>query len=43
LYTAVSREKCILAGSTEYRYFKVDGSIGENVGYCYPSGLEKAV
>jgi hypothetical protein len=35
--------KCILTGSTEQRYFKVDGSMEKKVGYCYPSGLEKTL
>jgi len=35
--------KCILTGSTEYRYFKADGSMEIKVGYCYPSGLEKTL
>jgi hypothetical protein len=34
--------KCILTGSTERRYLKVDGS-REKLGYCYPSGLEKTL
>jgi hypothetical protein len=35
--------KCILTGSTEQRYFKVDGRMEKKVGYCYPSRLEKTL
>jgi hypothetical protein len=40
LYTAVSREKCILTGSAEQRYFKVDGSTEKKWDTVIPADLK---
>ena len=41
LYTAVSRGKCILTGSTEQRYFKADGSMEKKWDTVIPADLKR--